>query len=263
MAAFEVPLALWFLFNGAPCRRGGFDMYYGPIDSTQRTYARLAGLMYLLNYVTSVFGALTPDRIRGSGDFAERARRILASELLYRTALTSMAIGWVLIVFLAFSLYVTLKPVNKRLAQLALFLELGQASVGAVTVIFSFVVMGLYTSFQPGGTAQNDLLQGFARVVYSATGGGFNISMTFLAIGSTIFFYLFYKSRYIPRPLAAWGVFASVLMLIVSLAMILFPNNARALQFGWGPMGIAELGTAFWLMIAGIREPATGELAAA
>jgi hypothetical protein len=58
-------------------------------------------------------------------------------------------------------------------------------------------------------------------------------------------------------------VFASILMLIVSLGMLLFPDRARTLQFGWGPMGIAELGTAFWLMIAGIRQPAAGELSAA
>ncbi len=122
-----------------------------PIDNTQRFYARLAGFMYLLNYATSVFGSVMPDSIRGSGDFAEKARRVVASELLYRTALTSMAIGWVLIDFLAFSLYVTLKPVNKRLAQLALFLEIGQASVGAVTVIFSFLTLGLYNA-QPGST---------------------------------------------------------------------------------------------------------------
>src|SRR5215213_6727819 len=95
-----------------------------PIDDTQRSYARLAGFAYLLNYATSVFGYLTPTRIRGSGEFAERAQRVLDSEALYRTALTSMAVGWVLIVVLAFALYVTLQPVSRRLAQLALLLEL-------------------------------------------------------------------------------------------------------------------------------------------
>lgn len=237
-----------------------------PIDNTQRFYARLAGFMYLVNYAASVFGSVTPDSIRGSGDFADKARRVVASEFLYRTALTSMAIGWVLIIFLSFSLYVTLKPVNKRLAQLALFLEIGQASVGAVTVIFSFVTLGLYTA-QPAGTFQSGQLQSLARLVESANLTGFNISMTFLAVGSTIFFYLFYKSRYIPRALAAWGVFASVVMLVVSLAMILFPANIRTLQYGWGPMGIAEIGTALWLSIVGIRQPhasaGTGELATA
>jgi hypothetical protein len=227
-------------------------MHDTPIDSTQRFYARLAGFMYLLNYATSVFGSLTPERITGSGDFAEKARRVVASEFLYRTALTSMAIGWVLIVFLAFFLYVTLKPVNKRLAQLALCLELGQASVGAVTVIFSFVLLGLYTA--PPGSFQNDQLQLLAHVV-SANFSGFNISMIFLAVGSAIFFYLFYKSRYIPRLLAGWGVFASVVMFVVSVAMFLFPENMRTLQLGWGPLGIAEIGTALWLTMVGIREP--------
>jgi hypothetical protein len=226
-----------------------------PIDSTQRNFARLAGAMYLLNYATSVFGALAPVSIRGSGDFAEQARRVLASALLYRTALTSMALGWVLIVFLAFALYVTLQAVNKRLAQLALFLELAQASVGAVTVIFSFVVLGLYTTSQPLGVFQSDQLQSLARAVDNAAGSGFNISMIFLGVGSTIFFYLFYKSRYIPRLLAGWGVFSSVLMLMVSLAMIVFPGNTRTLQYGWGPMGITEIGTALWLLVVGIRLP--------
>jgi hypothetical protein len=231
------------------------EMHESSIDSAQYRYARIAGAMYLLNYATSVFGALAPSKIAGTGEFAERAQRILASEFLYRTALTSMAIGWVLIVVLAFSLYVTLRPVNKRLAQLALFLELGQASVGAVTVIFSFVVLGLFTAVQPAGSSQNDVLQTLARVIEQASGSGFNISMMFLSVGSTIFFYLFYKSRYIPRPLAAWGVFSSVLMLLVSLAMLLFPENAPTLQYGWGPMGITEIGTALWLLIVGIRLP--------
>jgi len=227
-------------------------MLDSPIDSTQRFYARLAGYMYLVNYATSVFGALMPDVIKGSGDFASRAQRVQASDLLYRSALTSMAIGWVLIVFLAFSLYIALQPVNKRLAQLALFLELGQASVGAVTVIFSFVVLGFYTT---PGVFQGDQLEMLARVVNGAAGSGFNISMVFLGVGSTIFFCLFYQSRYIPRPLAAWGVFSSVLMTVVSLAMLLLPEHARTLQYGWGPMGITEIGTALWLTIVGIRAP--------
>lgn len=51
----------------------GVEMNESQIDSTQRFYARLAGFMYLFNYATSVFGALTPSSIRGSGDFAEQA----------------------------------------------------------------------------------------------------------------------------------------------------------------------------------------------
>jgi hypothetical protein len=237
----------------------GIETQGNPIDDTQRFYAKLAGFMYLLNYATSVFGAIAPGVIRGTGTLAEQSQRIIASQGLYRTALTSMAIGWVLIVFLAFSLYVVLEPVNRRLAQLALFLELCQASVGAVSVVFSFLVLGIYTGMRPG-SIQNDQLQALAQILERPPGSGFTISMMFLAAGSTIFFYLFYRSRYIPRPLAAWGVFSSVLMMIVSVAMLIFPDYTRTLQYGWGPLGLTEVGTALWLMIVGIRQPAVRTL---
>ena len=113
------------------------------IDKSQRFYARLAGFMYLANYAAAVFGALMPARIRGSGDFATTARRVLESETFYRATLTSMSISWILIVVLGFALYVTLEPVNKRLAQLALFMELGQASVGSFIAILSFATLQL------------------------------------------------------------------------------------------------------------------------
>jgi Domain of unknown function (DUF4386) len=225
-----------------------------PLEPAQRTAARVAGFAYLFNYVTSVFAVLTLSRITGSGDFAEKARRVLASEHLYRTALASMAIGWIIIVILAFALYVTLEPVNKRLAQLALFFELGQSFVGAVTVVVSFAALRLYTLAQASGPFQNEQLQALVSVTRNASeNSGFNIAMIFLGLGSTLFFYLFYKSRYIPRALAAFGVFASVVMAMVSLAILIFPEYAGTIQYGWGPMGITEITTAFWLMIVGIR----------
>ncbi len=42
-------------------------------------------------------------------------------------------------------------------------------------------------------------------------------------------------------------------MLIVSLGALTFPEYARTFQYGWAPMGIAEITTGFWLMIRGIR----------
>jgi hypothetical protein len=222
-------------------------------ERSQFFYARVAGFMYLFNYLTSVFGAMAPGWISGSGDFTQKAERVVASELLYRTALVSMAIGWILIVFLAFSLYVTLRPVNKRLAQLALFLEIGQAGIGAVTVMFSFATLWLYTAAPGTETFQPAQLQTLVAVTQYTAGTGFQISMMFLSVGSTIFFYLFYKSGFFPRRFAAFSAFASVVLFLVSAGFLLFPEYESRLLIGWAPMGIAEVGTAFWLMIRGIR----------
>ena len=209
--------------------------------------------MYLFNYLTSVFGAMAPGWISGSGDFVQKAERVVTSELLYRTALVSMTVGWILIVFLAFSLYVTLRPVNRRLAQVALFLEIGQASIGAVTVMFSFATLWLYSAAPATATCPPAQLQTLVAVTQNTAGTGFQISMMFLSVGSTIFFYLFYKSGFFPRRFAAFSAFASVVLFFVSAGFLLFPAYESRLLIGWAPMGIAEVGTAFLLMIRGIR----------
>jgi hypothetical protein len=223
-------------------------------DKTQLKYARLAGFMYFFNYLTSIFGVMVPLSIAGTGDFALKTQRVLAAETLYRTALVSMAIGWLLIVFLAYSLYVTLKSVNKRMAQLALSMELGQAVTGAVTVIFSFATLWLYTVAPAKATFQLNQLQTLVSLTQDAVGNGFQISMMFLSVGSTIFFYLFYKSGLFPRALAAFAVIASIWLFGVSVAVLIFPAFERMLMIAWAPMGIVEVSTALWLMIRGIAK---------
>ncbi|MEL1264978.1 DUF4386 domain-containing protein [Pseudoxanthomonas putridarboris] len=224
------------------------------ISSAQRMYARLAGFVYLFNYAANVFGVLVPSRIKGTGTFAESAERVLASEHLYRTALTSMTIAWASLVVLSFALYVALEPVNKRLARLALFFRLGEAFVGGVTVMWSFATLRLYTISQDVGSAlQDEQLQALASVTGSATDSGFFIAWMFFGPGSFLFFYLFYKSGYIPRVLAALGMLGSVVMLLGNLVALVFPEYISMVQYGWAPIGIAEITTAFWLMIVGLR----------
>jgi hypothetical protein len=229
-------------------------------DSAQRTYARLAGVMFLLNYAVNVFGVVTPSRIKGAGDFAEVARRVIASEHLYRAALTSMTIGWVIIVILSFALYVTLEPVSKRLAGLALFFRLGEAFVGGATVIWSFATLRLYTAAQGAARFPNEQLQALVSVTGSATDSGFFIAWSFFGPGSILFFYLFYKSGYIPKWLAALGVFGSVVMLLGNFVALTFPEYTGQVQYSWAPIGVAEITTAFWLMLKGIRPRAPARI---
>jgi hypothetical protein len=84
-------------------------------------------------------------------------------------------------------------------------------------------------------------------------GAGFNVGFVFLGLGSTLFSYLWFQSRYIPRVIAAWGMFASSLMAIVTLAMMVFPAlSALGLTY-MAPMGIYEFTLGFWLLVKGIR----------
>lgn len=101
---------------------------YSGAEKTQRMYARLAGFLFLWLIITGLAGMLTISHIVGSGTFAETAKRVVASERLYRVALASELIETLSTLLLAFALYVTLKPVDKLLAQIAVYWRLGETS---------------------------------------------------------------------------------------------------------------------------------------
>lgn len=209
--------------------------------------------IYPLLAIPAFLPLLAVSRIGGSGDLAETAERIFASESLYRVGLLSLAIGALAVMVLSYALYVTLEPVNKRLAQLALYGRLGEAFIIGAVLVFRFAALRLYTTAHATSPFQDDQVQALVSVAEGAYGSGVQIWLMFFSLGSTLFFYLFYKSRYIPRPLGAFGVFASVVVGLVSVGSLLLPEHAATIQYGWAASFVAEVTTGCWLLIAGIR----------
>ena len=71
-----------------------------------------------------------------------------------------------------------------------------------------------------------------------------------------MFAYLWLKSRYIPRGLAAWGIFSSLVMAIVTLAIMVFPRLAAVvIPVYYAPIAIFEVTLGLWLLVKGIRAP--------
>jgi RsiW-degrading membrane proteinase PrsW (M82 family) len=135
--------------------RSGIE--HAETDNTQRRYARLAGFLFLVEIILALGSGFILSHIAGSGTFTETAKRIAASEHLYRAALSVVVIVTLSSVVLAFALYATLKPVNRLLAQLAMIFSLGDSFLAMVVRMCSFVRVHLYTSAQNvggGATAQ-------------------------------------------------------------------------------------------------------------
>ena len=222
-------------------------------QKTQRVYARLAGFLFLWLIISGLAGALTISHIVGSGTFAETAKRVAASEHLYRIALSSELIETLSTVLLAFALYVTLKPIDRFLAQIAMYCRLGETSIGGVGVIVGFLRLHLYTSPQSFGALGPDQSQAIVDLTRNAGFAAFNIAAIFFSLGSILIFCLFFKSRYIPRILSAFGVFASVIVTIMCFGSLIFPEHAATLQYGWAPMAVAEVATGIWLMLFAVK----------
>jgi hypothetical protein len=229
------------------------EMTTSDIEQSQIRYARLAGFLFLWLIITGLAGMLTISHIVGSGTFAEKAQRVVASERLYRVALSSELIETLSALVLAYALYATLRPVDKLLAQMAMYWRLGESFIGGVGMIFGFVRLHLYTA------PQTDQSQALVDLTRTAGSAAYNIGATCFGIGSILFFYLFFKSRYIPRILSAFGVFASVLVPIMCLGSLIFPEHAATFQYGWAPMAVAEVTTGFWLMLFAVKTQARSD----
>ena len=223
------------------------------VVKTQRTYARLAGFLSIGVIVLAIGGGMITSRVAGDGPFAEVAGRIAASEHMYRFGLSLVVIVSISSALLAFALYATLKPVNSLLAQLAMIFNLGDAFVAIVVRMCSFVRLHLYLTRQSasgGGIAAESLSDLMRRIADTTE----NIGGILFGLGSLIFFYLFFKSHYIPRALSALGVCASGIWICLYFAGLIFPEHRGLFQsICFPPMGLAEVLTGFYLALFTVK----------
>jgi hypothetical protein len=155
---------------------------------------------------------------------------------------------------------VILKPINQNLALLAAFLRLVEASICVVMTLNSFDVLRLLSGVDYLQAFRTDQLQALARSHIGAHDAGYNIGLMFFGLGSTVFSYLWFKSNYIPRALAAWGVFSSLLVATCTFAFIIFPHFADIVFPGcYVPITIFEVTMGFWLLIKGLRRSGVAE----
>jgi len=228
-----------------------------PIEPEQHTAAKAVGFIYLIAMATSIFAEMYARApLIVSGDAVRTAMNIVASERLFRIGSVIHLITFASDAMLAVALYVVLRPVNRNLALLAAAWRIVDCSVLSVNLLNDFVVLRLLSGADYLKVFDLKQLQALARLFYSVEGAGFQIGFVFLGLGSTLFSYLWLRSRYIPKVLAGWGIFASLVMAIVTLAVMLFPRLGEALGLTYmAPMFFYEVGLGLWLLIKGIRAP--------
>src|SRR5262249_26194906 len=106
------------------------------IEPAQRTAAKVAGLFYLLMLVTATFAGLYGTRLLiVSGYAVETAKRIAASEGLFRLGIASDVVTFAGDIVLIWALYVVLRPVNRNAALLAAFWRVAECAILAIATL--------------------------------------------------------------------------------------------------------------------------------
>jgi hypothetical protein len=93
-------------------------------------------------------------------------------------------------------------------------------------------------------------LQTMGALFYELQNFGYSLHMLPFALGATMFYYLFYRSGYIPRALNLLGLIAAPLALIGTLFTLL---GYEVPIFVFLPNLPFELGIGLWLISKGVR----------
>ncbi len=232
------------------------------IDESQRKAARVAGFTFLFAMAIVVIANYGISfRLSVPGNAAETARNIMAHETLFRINIACNLLYGATIGVLLTALYVILKPVDRNLALVAAFCRLVVALMWGVTALNMLGALRLLGGGTYLSVFEADQLQALARLHLDAGYDAYYIGLPFWTLASTVCSYLWFKSRYIPRALAAFGVISSAWCVFCAFAFLISPNFQNTVHPMWFdmPMVIFEMALGFWLLFKGLRPSGVAE----
>ena len=226
------------------------------IDNSQWIAAKIAGVSGLLAVVTVVFGnyaLLGPLVVPGNA--VETARNIVAHQTQLRVALICFLTYGVSVVVLLSALYVILRPVDRLLALIGALFRFVFALLwllSTLNLLGTLRLLGNTGYLQVLGAEQ---LQALARVTLAANFDDYYVGLPFFGLAATVCAYLWLRSGYIPKTLAAFGLVASAWCVFCAFVFLIFPHFNKVVNDYWfdSPMAIFELVLSFWLLFKGLK----------
>jgi hypothetical protein len=229
-------------------------MTIGPVDESQRKAAKVVGFAYLITLVTVVYANFgIHDRLI-VGNNAETARNILAHERLFRIGVAGDLVYCAGVIVLLTALYIVLEPVSRGLALLAAVLRLVFVLMWLAMALNLFNALRLLTDADYSRAFDAKPLQALAGLYLGSRFDYYYVGLLFGALASAVCGFLWFKSRYIPRALAGFGVIASAFCVGCTLTFYIFPNFNRLVNLWWFdlPMTIFDIVLSFWLLFKGL-----------
>jgi hypothetical protein len=221
---------------------------------TAQTYARIAGVLFLISFVAGGFGeAYVPSRLMVSADATATAQNIKAFDSLFRMGFAGYLVEVMCDIALSLILYVLLRPVRKDLALLAAFFGLVGTAVFAAAELFylapSLILggAGYLKTFSP------DQLNALALLSLKLFAYGGAMFTVFYGVAWVLRGYLIFRSGYLPK-------FLGVLMTLGGLAFIT-RNFALVLAPAYAPGSLlllmlpGGLSLTMWFLVKGVDVP--------
>ena len=215
---------------------------------------RLLGVVQLIVFGFGMVGGLLLSSAVGSGSISDILVNISKNLTRLRISNLFWLVVSVAIVVLGILFYMAFNKDYKIIALVALGCFLAEAITLAVSKIGAYALIPLSQEFVKAGAPEPSYFQTLGDFFYYGFDRlGFDIHMLFFSLGGLLWYYLFYRSGYIPQALSVWGVVAVFLVLITSLLKLYDRDFLPAAQILALPYVPYELALGIWLIVKGFN----------
>ena len=223
-------------------------------ETSPQVYARVGGVLYLIIIVIGFCSEfLVRDKLVVSGDVTATANNITASESLWRISIAGELILLVCAVALTLILYALLRPVDKDLALLAVFFNIVEFPLEAVSKLCLLAALFLSGNADYLKTFEPHQLHALVKISLKLHDYGFGIDLVFFGFACLVYGFLLYRSGYFPRTLGVLMAIAGLSYLTNSFTLILAPAYAERIFVILVLALIGELSLCLWLMVKGVN----------
>ncbi|MBZ5597429.1 MAG: DUF4386 domain-containing protein [Acidobacteriia bacterium] len=221
-------------------------------ETSPRSLARMAGVFQLGEGITATFGqVIVLDRLIVSGNAAATGANILGHEWLFWLGFASSLVGVVFHLAWALLLYDLLKPVNRRLSLLAVFVILVGCAIQALTSLLYLAPLLVLKGGSSLSAFSAEQLPALAFTFLRLNAYAFDIYLVFFGLWCFLTGLLIFRSTFLPRTIG-------ILLAISGLGwtMYLVPPLAVRIFIPYiaGASAVGEMPLMLWLLLAGVNE---------
>ena len=214
--------------------------------SSHRKTARIVGLLFLLLLITGISGIILRELSPSLKDVFENSTQIKIS-ILFDLIASTVAVG------IAVLLFPILKKFNYNIA----LWYFGFSIVGFATIVVSnvsvFSLLTLSEEYVKLGSPDTDYFQTLGILKLGEYFGAHFMGLIIHTFGASMFYYLLFQSKLLPRFLSVWGLIAITLVLSATLLQIFDRSVSMILYL---PNGLLQILIGIWLIVKGFNSSA-------
>lgn len=221
--------------------------------STNRTNAVVAGVLFLVATVADVISRVAfVQPILSAPDYLTK---ISANESQVLLGALLLLIGAVSAAGIAIALYPVVRKHNEGLALGSVGFRLIEGGLYVGIVVCLLLLVALSQESASSGALAPSAYEVPGALLLAARDSLGEVAVLAFGLGALMYYWVFYRSRLIPRWLSAWGLVAITLVMSSGL-LVLFrlsePMSTTQLVLAL-PIGLQEMVLAVWLIAKGFN----------